>query len=82
MFAICFKVDLIIPSLHRKCIFTESKPTINENKEIKDFMWTSQHEAHASFKPAENILDILSVYGIILSALLSRNCCEIVPHLT
>jgi len=36
MFAICFIVILLMPSLHRKCIITESKPLINENKEIKD----------------------------------------------
>ena len=35
MFAICFNVVLLIPSLHRKCIITEPKPSINENKEIK-----------------------------------------------
>ena len=36
MFALCFNVVLLIPSLHRNCIITESKPPINENKEIKD----------------------------------------------
>ena len=36
MFAICFNVVVPIPSLHRKCIITEPKPSINENKEIKD----------------------------------------------
>ena len=37
MFAICFNIVLLIQSLHRKCIITESKPLgINENKEIKD----------------------------------------------
>ena len=35
MFAVCFDVVLLIPSLHPKCIITEPKPSINENKEIK-----------------------------------------------
>ena len=35
MFAVCFNVVLLIPSLHPKCIITEPKLSINENKEIK-----------------------------------------------
>ena len=36
MFAVSFKVVLLKPTLHRKCMITEPKPSINENKEIKD----------------------------------------------
>jgi hypothetical protein len=38
MIVVCFNVVLLIPSLHvhRKCTITEPKPSINENKEIKD----------------------------------------------
>ena len=35
MFAVCFNVVLLVPSLHRKCIITESKSPINENKDIQ-----------------------------------------------
>ena len=34
MFTICFNV--VLPSLNRKCIITDPKTSINENKKIKD----------------------------------------------
>jgi hypothetical protein len=34
MFTICFNV--VLPSLNRKCIITDPKISINENKKIKD----------------------------------------------